>query len=297
METRMERQTELQPSSLEALFELTGGWRLIPIVAALGGVWAFGSVPFGDARQAGGLIEAMLPEVAMVAALVVGGWLPLWQALAHTNWHAPFSQWREWTRVKPLPRWPYVQPGTPGDALHHRLGQARDWWETVGKRSLRAPLSLAILGALVTLLLSIVLGRLALLLSVTFVTCVELAVLWHEGRGEVGAAWSGIATAGLPWLLGATLQQETISGPAALSGLVLMLIVGFYAGRSWSAILGPIIGAAFLVWQDRPLAAGWLLLLAIPGLAVLVHTPTQRDYRKATGLWSLLMVALMALVM
>jgi hypothetical protein len=158
-------------------------------------------------------------------------------------------------------------------------------------------LGLAALGAAVSLLLSITLGRIALLLSVTFLTCAELAALWHEGRGEVGAAWQGIATAGLPWLLGATVQQDAISGPAAISGLVLALLVGFYAGRSWAALLGPGMGAAFLIWQDSPLAAGWLLLLALPGLTVLVHDPTLREYRRITGPWTLMMVALMALVL
>lgn len=265
---------------------LDGGWLALPLLATLGGAWAF-------ARPA--LMEGPAALAAHVA-LVVGGWLPFWHAVTHTDWASPLALWKRWTAADTLPAWPYVQPDAPGAALHARLGQAHRWWRDVGATELALPLRRAALGAFVSLLLGLVLGRSALLLTLCFLACSELAVLWSEGAGEAGPIWTGIALAGLPWVLGASLAGE-LAAIAALSGLALSLVIGFYARRSSAAVLGPIVGGAFLVWQEHPAAAGWLLLLALPGLMVLTRPTDSASYRRATGPWVLGMVAVMAAVL
>ncbi len=258
----------------------------LPFFAALGGAWAFSRPQFAEVSV----------NLAVALALVVGGWQQFWRALTHTDWAAPLQQWRGWTKAASLPAWPYIQPGTPGAALHHRLSQMRAWWQDVGKATLSAPLQRAVLAILISLLLGVAVGRLALLLSLCFVTLTELAVLWHEGDGEVGTLWTGITLVGLPWILGGTLTGADLWQPA-ISGLALALTVGLFAKRSWWALAGPIVGATFLIWQGRASAAGWLLLLALPGLIVLSQRPSKEGYRRSIGPWVVAMVALVAWVL
>jgi hypothetical protein len=176
------------------------------------------------------------------------------------------------------------------------LGQARAWWRQVGRQALALPLRRALLGLVVSLLLGMAISRVTLLLSVVFLTLAELAALWGEGSGRVGALWQGAALVGLPWLLGAAMQ-DGIEGQAVLSAAALTLSVGLYARPAWSAVLGPIVGAAFLTSQGHAMAAGWLVLLMIPGLMVLVHEPDAANYRRAIGPWVLAIIALTAWVL
>jgi hypothetical protein len=266
----------------------------LPIIALVGGVWAYAR-PDG-ANLTGGLPSDVLPEAAAALALVIGGWLPLWHALTRTQWASVLQSWRGWTEVDPLPRWPYLQTQTPGAALHRRLGQALAWWRRLGRAALVVPLRRALLSVVVSVLLGLALGREALLLSAILLALAELATLWHEGIGKVSASWEATALVGLPWLLGSTLQHG-MRGAAALSAAALTVLVAFYAHPAWSAMLGPVVGALFLVSQGEVMAAGWLVLLAIPGLMVLVYAPQGLDYRRAVAPWIMAIVALMAWVL
>ncbi len=265
---------------------MKGGWLALPVLAMLGGAWAFSGEVFTGSPT----------DLAIAAALVVGGWQPLWQILTQTDWATPLKRWRNWEAAEPLPGWPYLQAGTPGAALHQRLAQAKSWWNAVGRVPLVRPLRRSFVAVMVSVLLGSALGRDGLLLTLLFVTCVELATLWHEGVGEVGSLWCGIGLAGLPWLLGASLGDGW-SGQATLSSLVLALVVGLYAHHSWWAILGPTIGALFLIGYGYTMAAGWLLMLALPGMLVLSHKPSLYGYRRAIGPWVLGMIMLMAWVL
>jgi hypothetical protein len=265
---------------------LDEGWVMLPLLAAAGGAWAFNRGIWTEDPTA---LGAML-------ALIVGGWQPLWHALTRTDWAAPLSRWPEWSVSVPLPRWPYVQPGTPGDHLQNKLALARSWWHNVGQGSLTRPLRRALRALLVSLLLSLALGRMPLLLTLVLLTLAELAVLWHEGHGNVGPLWTGIALVTVPWFLGASLGTSDIVTPA-LSSLAMALIVGLYAHPNWWAAAGPIVGAIFLIWQGHASSVGWLLLLALPGLMALTSQPSREAYRRAIGPWVLSMVALMAWVL
>lgn len=253
----------------------------LPIVSFLGGTWVFGE-PLAE-----------LSSTALALALVLGGWMPLWRALTTTDWKMPLRRWRTWQEQAPLPRWPYLQSGTPGAAIHRALGQARSWWRGVGAPVLARPLRAVLSAMVLSLLLGAVLGRTALLLSALLLACAELAALWHEGEGRVGTGWEALGWVGLPWLLGASL-----GGPIALIGwlwaLVVTVLVGFQALTSPLALLGPLVTSAFLLWQGHALAVGGVLLLAFPSWLLLLDSIRPARYRRAVALWLLLMLLLIA---
>lgn len=262
------------------------GWGLLPVAAVLGGAWAY----------AGPLEGNVWSTVLTALVLALAGWLPFWRMVTRTPWAETFALWRTWKHEAPLPLWPYLQPGTPGAALHRALRQVRAWWGEVGRAALAAPLCMAALALGVSVLASLVLGRDALLLTLAMIAWTEIAVLWHEGRGDVGAAWAAGALVGWPWLLGASLGDTEALRPA-LSALALILLMAFYAHPAPSAALGPLLGAGFLVWQGQFLAAGGVLLLALPGLLLLLQRPSTATYRRALAPWLLAIILLMAWVL
>ena len=256
-------------------------WRFLPVAAFLGATWAF-SEPL-DA----------LPTTTLALALVLGGWMPLWRAITTTDWKTPLQQWRTWEEREPLPIWPYLQPGTPGAALHRALEHARAWWRAVGAPTLSDPLRTALSALVLSVLLSAVLGQTALLLSALLLTCAELAALWHEGKGRVGTGWDAVGWIGVPWLLGASLGGS-ISLVGGLSALAVTLLVGFQATpRAWAAV-GPLLASTFLLWQGQPVAVGGVLLLAFPGWLLLLDSITPVRYHRAVAPWLLLMLLLIA---
>lgn len=259
------------------------GWGWLPLVALTASVWANLSA------------DAHWPytDWLLALALLLGGWRPWWEALAHTDWATPLSQWRTWDATLSTPLLPYTQMGAPGAALVRTVSQARHWWRAVGSDALRAPLRQAGLALALTLLLSAIQGRTTLLLTLLFLAWSELAVLWNGGGGHMGSGWTAWALAGAPWLLGASLCTQDLGMPSA-AALALTALVGCHAHASWLAGVGPLIGAAFLIWQGHGAAAGWLLLLALPGLNLLRERPAPEVYQRAIVPWLLGMIGLMA---
>jgi len=248
---------------------------LLPIVTFLGSSWAFAPPE-----------QFSLRNLLLPLALLIGGWMPLWNAVLHTHWHQPLQAWYTWHTQVALPHWPYLQPHTPGTALHQRLAQALHWWQTLGQRALAAPLRRAILALGVSTLISSALGSQSVMLSLLYITWTELAVLWHAGKGESVPGWSVLTAVGLPYLLGSTLYGESITFPA-ISAITLTLVVGIYAQTSFFAMVGPLLGASFLLWHNHPLAAGSLLLFALPKL---FPSSNEQAMRPVTNLWIVAMV-------
>lgn len=257
------------------------GWLLLPLAATLGGAWAFG-LELEDNIQIGAAL-----------ALVLGGWMPLWRAITRTNWAGPLSRWQRWDKVLPVPVLPYLQPGTPGAALHRSLSYARSWWEEEGRENLALPLKSAIIATCISLLLGLSLGRIALLLTLCLLSWAELATLWCEGKGQVGSIWSAVGMVGIPWTLGATLFSEDIA-LAMFSAIIVTLMVGFYASASWLTFLGPVLMCVYLIGQSYTFTAGIVLLLAIPGLSLVLRRTETVAYRQAIAPWVLLMVLVVA---
>jgi hypothetical protein len=262
---------------------LEDGWVLLPLMAAAGGAWAFAQ-PWTAAE---------VPVLLTMVALMLGGWHAFWRAVTRTDWATPLSRWRDWETEAPLKPWPYLQPGTPGAALHRQLRRARAWWRAVGREALHLPLRRAALAGVLSLLLGAVLGRTALLLTLAFLAVTELATLWHDGAGRVGSGWHGVALGALPWMLGASLGDRSVA-MALPSSLAVLLLIGFYSAAGWQAVFGPLAAAAFLVMQGRAVAPGWLLLLAVPGGIVLARGADAERYHQAVGPWLLAMIGVLA---
>ncbi|MDF1514580.1 MAG: hypothetical protein P1S60_12295 [Anaerolineae bacterium] len=262
------------------------GWILLPILATIGGAWVYNS----------DLESLFTPALLSRLALVLGGWTPLWYTVVHTNWAVPLSLWKNWSESDPLPPWPYLQSATAGTVLRQRLGQARAWWRKVGKPQLAVPLQFTFLAVFASIFLSYTIERTVLLLTMLFLASSQLAVLWKSSpEKEVSTGWLSVTQVGLPWLLGSCINQE-IQNDAIMSTFILIVLVGFYTLNSPFAITGPLLTAAFLVWQGHAITAGWLLLLSLPGFLKLSQGPTDKAYRNAALPWILGMVGLIAWV-
>ncbi|MBN1875486.1 MAG: hypothetical protein JXA33_14745 [Anaerolineae bacterium] len=284
--------------STTRLWAWDGGWGLMPAVAVLGSIWTFGvESPASESSQL---------LLAMGLALAWGGWGTMWRALVTTDWATSLHGWRTWDHEAMLPHFPYLQPGTPGAALHRVLRQGRAWWQSQGQYTLALPLQATFLTALLSILVSMVLGRTALLLTFLFLAWTQFAVLWNGGNGRVGPLWEAVALMGLPWLLGVslagTLQLEFPL--SVLSVLTLILLGGSYAHPSWWALIGPLVAAGFFVWREQSLAAGAMLLLALPGWRMIPHLGISISleqgsdiYRRVVAPWLLVMVLIIAMVL
>jgi hypothetical protein len=280
----MDKAQEISPAKWEHTTDIR--WALLPLLTALGGAYVYKdtSEPFFST------------QLVTMLALILGGWVPLWMAMTDTNWAHPLTEWENWTELEALPTLPYLQANTAGSFLHRRLSQAQVWWRKVGRHTLTTPLLQVLLGLLTSLLLGYIIGRSALLLTLMYFTSTQLAVLWSGGHHEISSGWLAVTQAGLPWLLGASLEQS-IQMHAVLSGIVLIVLIGLYTLTSPLALIGPIAAAIYLIWQEQTIAAGWLLLLALPGYLALGRRPSPLSYRKAALPWILCMVGLLAWVL
>ncbi len=267
-----------------------GGWGIAPPVAVLGGAWAFGA----STRP-----ESLLP-LAVAVAMVVGGWTVIWFTLTATDWHAALRRWRTWHEEAPLPHLPYLQPATPGASLHRLLRRAWSWWRMEGHATLGGTLQAAAIAFALSMLLGLALGRTPFLLSSCLLAWSQLATLWCGGEGRAGTFWRAVALVGLPWLLGATLA---VGGPtlAALRLTVtLVCLAACFAHPSLLNLVGPLVAVIVLVREGHPLAAGFLLLLAIPGWILLPHLAefppleAERRYSLAVAPWLTAMIVLVA---
>lgn len=259
------------------------GWALLPVIAGITGAWA----------AVGAVITQQLTDLALVVALILAGWRPFWHALTAVDWATPLRRWQAWQHTTPLPRWPYLQPNTPGARLRRALGQARAWWAAEGADQLAAPLRSAVLAATISLLLSAVLGRTALMLTLLFFAWTELAALWNDGSGTAHGVWTGLALSGLPWLLGTTLNGALTTEIVLSTWVVTALGSTFPLPSLWT-VVGPGLGALFLLMQDAFTAAGLLLLLAFPGWLLLSQEVDADTYRRASVPWLIFMLLLLA---
>ncbi len=224
-------------------------WELLAAVAVMGAAWTSGTD------------SLWRPELALLLALVLAGWLPFWRALSEVDWLTPLQAWSGWEQEAPLAPWPYVQPGTPGARLQRRLRQALAWWRACGRSTLASPLRAALSSLGLSLLLSLAAGRTALLLTFLFITLNEIALVW-DGTGRMPPFFVALSGVGLPWLLGSTLGTGGAWGLLVALALSLLVAAFLQPGRAAGLALLPLL-ALLVVWQ-RSWAAGWVALAGLP---------------------------------
>ncbi len=204
-------------------------------------------------------------RLAVLILLVDGGWGTLWAALGSTNWTAPLRRWRHWRFGDPVTTPPYTLPGTPGDQVSRWLGQLRAWWRDVLWPACGPALSAIAVALPVTGVLGVLLGPEFLLLSLAALAVMQLGLAWKGCNAAVAVT--------LPWLAGHIAFGSLTPSSAGLA-LTFALAWGaaWRAESRWGSALGmgaQFLAAGFLVALHHPLAAGLLLLLLAPQLALL----------------------------
>nr|HID15090.1 hypothetical protein [Anaerolineae bacterium] len=241
------------------------------LVTWLGPAWASlcGVVTSGGFGWRG---EDLLRLILLIL-LVDGGWGTLWAALGGTDWATPLRRWRNWHFGEPTAAPPYTLPGSPGDRACRWLGQLRAWWRDILWPACGPALSAIVVALPVTAVLGALLGTELLLLSAAAFAVMQLGLAWDGGQGSIAPGWDGVVAVALPWLAG-----HVAFGSLTLSSAGLALAFALAWGAAWRVksawgctleIGGQLLAAGLLVALYRPLAAGFLLLLLAPQLALL----------------------------
>ncbi len=236
-----------------------------PAWACLCGVVASGGFDW----QNGDLIR-----LALLILLVDGGWGTLWAALGSTDWATPLRHWRDWRLSEPSAALPYTLPNSPGDRASRWMGQLRAWWRDALWPTCGPAISSVIVALPVTALLGILLGPELLLLSAAALAITQLGLAWEGGRGAATPGWDAIIAVALPWLAG---HIAFGGSPTSHSiGLAVAFALAWGSARRFRSVGGRILGvggqllaATLLVALYHPLAAGTLLLLIVPQLALI----------------------------
>jgi len=208
-------------------------------------------------------------RLALLILLVDGGWGTLWAALGSTDWAKPLRRWHNWRFGDPATTLPYTLPDTPGDRASRWLGQLRAWRRDVFWPACGPAVSAIVIALPVTGILAALLGPELLLLSLAALAVMQLGLAWKGFDAAVAVA--------LPWLAGHVAFGSTETTPVLASiGLALAFALAWgaawRAGSRWGGALGiaaQLLAAAFLVALRHPLAAGGLVLLVAPQLALL----------------------------
>ena len=217
-------------------------------------------------------------RLAVLILIVDAGWGTLWAAMGSTDWAKPLRRWRNWRFGEPSAMPPYTLPGSPGDQMSRWLGQLRAWWRDIFWPTCGHTLSAIAIALPVTVILATLLGMELLLLSAAALSVIQLAALVmnraRQGAGDVVVSkWDAIVAVMLPWLAG-----HLTYGPLTLRSVGLALAFALAWGATWRAysrwervlVIGPqFLAAALLVALHNPLAAGCLLLVLTPQVALL----------------------------
>ncbi len=234
-----------------------------PAWAALCGVLASGNF---DWRSQDWL------RLALLILLVDGVWGTLWAALGGTNWATPMRRWRNWRFGQALTPLPYTLPSSPGDQTARWLGHLRTWWRDIFWPTCGPAFSAAIVAIPMLAVLGALLGIESALLSMAALAVMQLGLAWDGGRGSISPGWDALIAVTLPWLAG-----HAAFAPLTLHSFGLALALALAWGAAWRADLAgerivgigaQILSAVLLATLYRPLAAGTVLLLMIPQLAM-----------------------------
>ena len=211
-------------------------------------------------------------RLALLILLVDGGWGTLWAALGNTDWATPLRRWRNWRFGEPIPTPPYTLPDSPGDRASRWLGQLRTWWRDVLWVACGPALAATCIALPVTAVLAALLGPKLILLSLAALAVMQLGLVWEGGRGSVAPGWNALVVVALPWLAGqAAFGSLTLHSTGLALAFALAWGAAWRADSAWRRALGVVaqlLAAALLVALRLPLAAGGLVLLLTPQLAL-----------------------------
>lgn len=255
----------------------------------------------GAVAAAAPLTLTGIARLLLALFLVELGWGELWLAVVATDWTTPLSRWQRW-EYEPFhpstgsaatgganePALPYARPGSPADRLGRWLAQLTSWGRMVFLPLAGPALGSALVGLLLSLAISPVLGRDFLLLTLGILASAQLVALANQGRGGAGP---GIGTAfrvGLGWLAGHLVFAPLALPSAALAGALSLAASGaedspgtlrraLWVGGYMAALL-------LLIALHRPLAVPFVAFLALPPLL----TDTTRGtpgWLRRYGLW------------
>ncbi len=229
--------------------------------------------------------------------LVELGWGELWLAVVETDWATPLGRWQRW-KYEPShsstsdaanePALPYARPGSPADRLGRWLAQLTSWGRMVLLPLAGPALGSALVGLLLSLAVSAVLGRDFLLLTLGVLASAQLVALANRGRGGAGPGTGLAFRVGLGWLAGHLAFASPTLPPAALALTFSLAVSGAEdsPGRARRALwVGGYLGALLLlVVLQRPLAVPFVAFLALPPLLTDIADGAPGWLRRY-GLW------------
>ncbi len=235
------------------------------------------------AFASGALFQPGAFQPALTALVLAGAWQVLWVALACTNWQPARDAWLGWSQGAPIRRLPYTQAGSDADQVSRDLGQFSAWAREWLLPRHGITLLMAAAALVVALALALALGWPAVLLSVVVLIVIQVALLLCAGNSHPPAWAMGLASMGLPFLLGMfAFVAPTWLMPLACGamGMALMAVKRgdtalLHAGSGAAIVLFMLLrepAAAFVIgvlWATSALLrpAGSRAGLAVLGLA------------------------------
>ncbi|MCX7856080.1 MAG: hypothetical protein N2556_08975 [Anaerolineae bacterium] len=224
-----------------------------------------------------------IARLVLALFLVELGWGELWLALTATDWATPLGRWRQWKYERPRSpttdpatsrrnflAFPYARPGSPADRLARWLAQLTSWGRMIFLPLVGPALGSALIGLLLSLALSAVLGRDFLLLTLGILASAQLVATVSGGRGGAGPGAGLASRVGLGWLAGHLIFAPLSLPSAALAGTLSLAASGAEDSPEplrralW---VGGYLGAMLLlVVLHRPLAVPFVAFLALPPL-------------------------------
>ncbi|MGA9348981.1 MAG: hypothetical protein WBW48_09265 [Anaerolineae bacterium] len=163
----------------------------------LGPAWAAlcGAVASGWLTLSGQNLLVLMIALFLADAL----WGTLWHVIAERDWFVS-SHWPSQAQEFSLTVLPYTAPGSPS----HRLGRRLAWWRAVfWPRLSSALLGLAVVLPL-TLILAVILGQRAIILTSAALAIMVLALLRARRHSAPPLSLRAILEMGFAWLAGHT---------------------------------------------------------------------------------------------
>lgn len=257
--------------------------------------------------------SAGIARLILALFLVELGWGELWLAVVTTDWTTPLDRWQRWEHEPSRPSagdatvarengptLPYARLGSPADRLGRWLAQLTSWGRMVFFPLAGPALGSALVGLLLSLALSAVLGRDFLLLTLGILASAQLVALASGGRGRAGPGAGLAFRVGVGWLAGHLVFAPLTLPSAALAGALSLAASGAEdSPRTLRRALwvgGYLAALLLLITLHRPLAVPFVAFLALPPLLT-DTTGGAPGWLRRYGLWLAAAMLLSALAL